>query len=212
MKNRKEISVTIGTPHNRDLTPEYVNSLLGMVMKTAFSTPVQVRLHLHEGCYVHQGRNKIADKCHTDYLLFIDSDMAFPVDGLMKLIDLDKDICGGMYFSRKAPNLPLVYHLKEGNYAAIEEIPDKPFSCDAIATGFMLIKKEVLDGFDSYVKKNKQLPFDFMKQTDGELGEDLAFCKRAKELGFEIWCDPTIEIGHVATEVVTRNNYEAYKL
>ena len=29
------------------------------------------------------------------------------------------------------------------------------------------------------------------------LGEDLAFCKRADELGFEIWCEPFVRVGHI---------------
>ena len=28
-------------------------------------------------------------------------------------------------------------------------------------------------------------------------GEDLSFCIRARECGYEICCDPTIRIGHV---------------
>ena len=30
-----------------------------------------------------------------------------------------------------------------------------------------------------------------------QLGEDLAFCKKADELGIEIWCEPTVRVGHI---------------
>ena len=29
-------------------------------------------------------------------------------------------------------------------------------------------------------------------------GEDLAFCWRVKEIGKEMWCDPTARVGHIA--------------
>ena len=29
-------------------------------------------------------------------------------------------------------------------------------------------------------------------------GEDLAFCRRATNIGTEIWCDPTARVGHIA--------------
>jgi len=208
----KVITITIGTPHNGDITPEYVNSLLGMAMQSAFSMPIRIKLHLNEGCYVHQGRNKIGAACYDDYLLFIDSDMAFPTDGLVKLINSGKDIIGGLYHSRKAPHLPLVYKKGKKGYVAIENKHDKIFECDAVATGFMLISKKVLEAFDKDIKKGGEFPFNF-KNVDGiELGDDIAFCYRAKKLGFKIYCDPTIPLGHVGKEVITENNYLAYKM
>ncbi len=209
MKKNKITSITIGMPHNRDVTPEVFSSIFGMMGRTQ----ADFRLNLFEGSLIHQARNYIASTCFTDYLLFVDSDMSFHPDGLNKLLALDKDIVGGLYFMRKAPYRPAVFTInKDEKYQAAEPIPDKPFQCDAIATGFMLIKKKVLDRFDQYVKDKKELPFDFLKEDLlGQLGEDMAFCHRAKELGFEIWCDPTFPIGHVHTEIIGRNNYEAYK-
>ena len=34
------------------------------------------------------------------------------------------------------------------------------------------------------------------------VGEDLAFCLRARELGYKIWCDPTISLGHVGQLII----------
>jgi hypothetical protein len=53
--------------------------------------------------------------------------------------------------------------------------------------------------------KNMKNPFDFGIDEAGELfgkpgefiGEDVNFCKRANEMGLEVWCDPTIRIGHI---------------
>ena len=41
-------------------------------------------------------------------------------------------------------------------------------------------------------------------------GEDVAFCWRARQCGYDIWCDSDIELGHVGSFVVTRSIFEAY--
>ena len=43
-----------------------------------------------------------------------------------------------------------------------------------------------------------------------ENGEDVAFCWRARQCGYKIWCDPSTECGHVAYNTVTRDFYRAF--
>jgi WXG100 family type VII secretion target len=39
----------------------------------------------------------------------------------------------------------------------------------------------------------------FPEVVDGiTYGEDTAFCRRATQCGYEIWCEPTARIGHIA--------------
>ena len=33
-------------------------------------------------------------------------------------------------------------------------------------------------------------------------GEDVSFCLDAKKMGYEIWCDPRIRVGHEKTRVI----------
>jgi hypothetical protein len=39
--------------------------------------------------------------------------------------------------------------------------------------------------------------FDFALKDGQYIGEDYLFCDRARELGFEVWIDPTIKLGHM---------------
>jgi len=200
-------NITIGIPHNGDFTPEFIISLFNLL----FSTEASCKLNLFESCLVHQARNKILLDCKDDYLLFIDTDLAFPADSLTKLLAQDKDIIGGLYYSRKAPHLPLAFKLKDGKYHNIMEIPDEPFQCDSVATGFMLIKKKVIEKFREQLKLKMENPFDFIRRDkDFELGEDMSFCKRAKDLGFEIWCDPTIKLLHCSKTYACKELFESY--
>jgi GT2 family glycosyltransferase len=31
--------------------------------------------------------------------------------------------------------------------------------------------------------------------------EDVVICEKAREAGYDIWCDPTIKIGHIGTYI-----------
>ena len=42
-------------------------------------------------------------------------------------------------------------------------------------------------------------------------GEDLSFCYRAKELGYEIWCDSRVKCGHMSHQMITEDFYKAFK-
>jgi precorrin-6B methylase 2 len=74
----------------------------------------------------------------------------------------------------------------------------------------MLIKKKVLDAFSPEVIKKIGFPFNMRQREDGyEDGEDLSFCRRAKFIGFEVWCDPTFILGHVGHNVFDKRHYNA---
>ena len=201
-------SVTIGTPHNRDLTPEFVISLISMLR----GSPLNIKVALYQSCLVHVGRNVIAQGAQsTDYLLFVDSDIEFPSWGLGKLLDSGKDVIGGMYFKKGPPHSPLVYKYdpETMSHECIQNPPSETFECDGLGTGFLLIKKEVLVKlFDKDFVKENGFPFAFMTKPDGnDIGEDLAFCIRARKAGFSVWCDPSIPLKHVGDKHYTAKDY-----
>lgn len=190
-------SVTIGTPHNRDLAPEYVLSLIALLR----GNPLNLRVHMYQSCLVHVGRNIIAQsvlRSGSEYLLFIDSDISFPPWAVERLLSHKKDIVGGMYFKKAFPHAPLVYSCKGENYECIHNPPSTLFECDGLGTGFLLIHRKVLEKLskDKWVKKHG-FPFNFMQKKDGnDIGEDLAFCLRARRAGFKVFCDPSIPLQH----------------
>jgi hypothetical protein len=171
--------------------------------------------------YIHKSRNaafKEAQNVNADYLLMVDCDMSYPEDALQKLIDLDKDVASGMYYKRPYPHYPLAYEWtgKEDDvHRNIVDIPEVPFKIDSVGTGFMLISKKVLDMWTPEIYKEHGKPFSHKTYDDGEggetIGEDTSFCLRCKDLGLEVWIDPTIDIGHIGSQVVKKPHWEAGK-
>ena len=72
----------------------------------------------------------------------------------------------------------------------VEDFGTEPFRVDGCGFAAVLtttsILKAVTDRFGPC-----------FRPTD-KYGEDLAFCDRVKQLGREIWCDPTVRPGHIA--------------
>lgn len=152
-----------------------------------------------EGAYIEQNRARliqIAVEQGCDKLFFLDSDIVVEGDVINKLLAHNKPVIGAAYNNR---SLPLYSNVKiadeTGKLINYPELPKELFKCAAVPTGAMLIDLPT-------VTKLSQPWFDLTYFEDGtlNLGEDVYFCmKLTQELGVEIWCDPTIQIGHIGT-------------
>lgn len=160
---------------------------------------------------IYDSRNRIAKQaisCGADYLICLDSDMQFATDTITKLInDLESgaDIVSGLYFKRVAPFNPVVYKSIKGTKA--EHYDDYPqnsiFEVDGFGFGCVGMKTEVL--------YKMALACGNWFEPLNNLGEDLAFCYRAKECGYKLYCDSSIKCGHVGHAVITEEAFKALR-
>jgi hypothetical protein len=152
-------------------------------------------------------RNLIARKCldrKSDYLIFVDDDMTIPhmADSVKKMIAADKDIIMGICTCKPAPHFPNIGKIESIGESGticdsvsrhIFQYPrDKIFEIDNGATAFVCIKRKVLEKMEA--------PWFYMPpnyKTGNIYGEDITFFFNAKMHGFELWCDPTIRVGHL---------------
>jgi len=163
------------------------------------------------GSLIYDARNNFAKQViskNFDALMFFDSDMVFPSDTLEKMVkhlEDGKDIVSGLYFKRRNPFGPVLYKelgIKEdgsGFFVDYDDLPEKRelFEVAGVGMGCCIISKTVL--LD--VMLNYQTWFNPM----ASFGEDLAFCIRARELGYKIWCDPTISCGHIGQLIINED-------
>ena len=135
-----------------------------------------------------------------DYILFIDSDMVFNFYHFQRLIKHDKDIMsglfmltGGLYYS-----CAVDYNPETGDSRRLSayegQMKKDIFKVDWNGLAFTLIKKGVFEkiGYPWF----KQIIY---KTKDGSIrmmSEDVGFCMRAKQAGFDIWVDPMVKVGH----------------
>lgn len=166
------------------------------------------------GSLVYVARENLAGgaiEMGADYVLWLDSDMVFNPDTLVRLLaDKDKgDIVSGLYYRRVSPFTPVLFKdlsIKEtgASWTEFEELPEEIFECGGIGFGCVLTPTSVLA--DVLAK------YGTMFTPLQGMGEDLSFCWRARELGYKIVCDPEIALGHVGTYVITEQFYNVFKL
>lgn len=177
----------------------------------------QVACAFQMGSLIYTSRNALATQAvltDFDYVFWLDSDMVFNQDILVdmkKVMDEnDLDILSGLYFRRVPPFTPVIFDKLEitddgrCEYTEFEEIPRERFEVGGCGFGGLLIRGKVLE------KVREEYGGDYMFTPYFNMGEDLSFCWRARELGFKIWCDPQFVLGHVGYSVINRKFYESY--
>jgi hypothetical protein len=133
------------------------------------------------------------------YLLFIDDDMIFNEDAFERLAAHDLPIVGGLCHNRRPPYMPILMREYNKGYAFVYDYEREVDSnglieVDATGAAFLLVKREVFEK----IATTGEEPFAIRGP-----GEDVSFCRRAKELGYPIHVDTTVEIGHVGEVTVT---------
>ena len=167
------------------------------------------------GSLIYTSRNNLALQAmqlETDYVLWLDSDMVFYQDILVdmknEMEEKGLDFLSGLYFRRTPPFSPVLFDQLDIDedynctWTDFQDLPKELFKVGGCGFGAVLIKTDVL--FDVQCK------YETMFTPVGNMGEDLSFCWRARQCGYDIWCDPDIELGHVGYTVINRKFYESY--
>lgn len=167
------------------------------------------------GSLVYNARNNLARqavKSEADWVLWLDSDMVFGPDLLQRMLKVctenDIDFLTALCFRRKPPYTPTLFDRLEktdkgASYTALMSVPEGRFQVGGCGFAGVLMSMDVL--LSVMAKFNGRM----FEPIDG-FGEDVAFCWRARQCGYDIWCDSDIELGHVGSFVVTRSIFEAY--
>ena len=175
----------------------------------------EVQICWEVGSLVYHARNNLARqalKTDADYVLWLDSDMVFAPDTLIRMLkvckDNDIDFLTAVCFRRKPPYTPCLFDRLEkvekgASYTALLSVPDGLFQVGGCGFAGVLMRSDVLLSVQSRFEGRMFDPMD-------GFGEDVSFCWRARQCGYDIWCDSSIEFGHVGNCIVTRGYFEAY--
>lgn len=134
----------------------------------------------------------------VDYkkIIWIDSDMAWEPQDVMKLYNSDKDIITGVYYLGK--DQPAIYQEKWYPMSKEELYKSSQLEISGCGFGFIAIKKGVIESIPRPVFYNKK---------EQALGEDLAFCDKVSDLGYKIWVDTTVNLGHSKNLVLYKDGF-----
>jgi glycosyltransferase involved in cell wall biosynthesis len=152
-----------------------------------------------------KGRNLIVEAAKDNnctHVLFIDDDMAYKPDALLKLLEHDEDIISGLYLSRAYPHQPIIFDLadEDGSCFPMYLMGDEPRlkRIEAAGFGFLLIKMNVFDKLEKPYVRLGEL-------NSEEWCDDIGFFKRVREAGIKSYCDMDVMIGHMGTMIIWPN-------
>jgi len=101
-KNKKP-GIFLATPVHSDVSVHYFLSVIGFQNRCQVDK-IHLTVGINKSSLVTQGRNLCVNDFfkpeiapQTNYLLFIDSDIEFKYETIMKMIDADKDVIGAPY-------------------------------------------------------------------------------------------------------------------
>ncbi len=186
---------------------------------------------------ITRARNSLVNSfLHSDatYLLFLDSDLGFRADDILAMLFLQKDVIG-LPYAVKGINWERIKRAVEAGVPAdrlhlftpmitFNMLPgvetfaiNEPLEVKHIATGLMLIKREVFDKlalahpeweytlmYNEYKSAEYKTQWAFFRigiepETNHYLSEDYQFCQDWRDLGGKIWTLPWAKTDHVGS-------------
>lgn len=216
MANKPHFNVVIATPGN-GFTPGYMRSIL----KTTYilnQEGLSWNFLNQGGSLVAMAREstiggwdtnnvKMTEPCGGEWtydkIIWIDSDIEWEPADFFALYNSEKDIISGCYLmeDRHVP----IYNQPRGGMMPEQMLLDKkePFKVAGAGFGFLAVKQGVFEKMPRPWFGPVAIPnTDENKDTSPEfilIGEDLSWCTKAINCGFDIWVDPKVRVTHQKT-------------
>jgi hypothetical protein len=192
------MKIAICVPARDTVHAGFARSLANLTASLARSN-IDYELLINLGSVIAQQRNTLAEQASllkTDYILWLDSDMHVPTNTVDRLVSHDKDIVAAAYSTRVKPQRSVAFL---NQYDLNERLTAKTglHNVFAVGMGCMLVKTEV------YKTLTKPwFHYQWNEDTNDLSGEDIYFCKQAKDAGYEIFidCDLSQEVAHFGSK------------
>jgi hypothetical protein len=192
---------------------------------------VEIR-RLYGNAAVDDARNRLVTNAIADgfdEILWIDSDIVFPVDAVAHIRSLKLPIVSGIYTKKGVAELSCA--LKPTTKKVVFGAGGSVFEVKYAPTGFLYTRAEVYEAVRAFhrlpvcnVPAHPVIPYFLPLVTGNEdgswnyLSEDFSFCQRASDAGYKIMADSRIRLLHVGAysysweDLDVRTKYSAYSV
>ena len=229
------LHLVIGTPmYGGMCTSEYTQSLLNLSESANKSDVKLTTIFLGNESLIQRGRNTIAhhfmDLPDATHLLFIDADIKFRTEDVVRMIKADKSFIVGPV-ALKGYNWEEIRQAaingeedinRTGGIFNINKLPgidmvdeNTPFEIEHGGNAFMMLRRDVFETLKPhtpiYTNGGRSLPdgveiYDYFrveinKDTNHLLSEDYFLCHSYRQLGGKVWCAPWVETGHFGSHL-----------
>ena len=195
----KTPSVMILVPAMEMVNAEFAQHL-AMAAANLVANGIKINCAFNIGSVITIARRNLTDifmKSDFDYAWWIDSDMKFPIDAPIKLLKRGVPLVGANYRRRRFPNPGFTGMMGQpGNFQELVTDENSPpmQEVDVLPHGCVMVHRSVYEK----VAQPHYLQ-EFVPELNLEIGEDIYFCRKAKDAGFQVWCDHDLskEIAHI---------------
>ena len=187
-----------------------INTMLSVIklIQQLGKSGIEVGIHTMKSPLIHQARNYLTSVFLTteyQYLLFIDSDVEFEPEAVVRMMVAKKNIVCTPYRVKSPDITKHVYTVEFKDPKNILVLAEGLVEIEAGPTGLMLIDRKV---FEKIIENrtdlkiiNKATPnagkshefyynfFDFGFKKGYAMGEDVSFCKLARDNDFKIYAN-----------------------
>lgn len=212
------MKILIAVPLPESVSNSFYSNLIEIISYTKKHLPglEELSYSTKSGVRTDKNRNVLIDEAlenNYDYILWLDADMVYPVDIIVKYFQQPFKIIGCVYFKRKYPYHPVLY-VNGTNpikpYKMVDPTklePNKIYEVDGLGFGGVMVDTEVYRtmGGDKYMNYglNYHLPY----ETTDQLTHDLVWCKKAKEYGYKIFVHTGVYAGHITERIITVDDF-----
>ena len=187
-----------------------INTMLSVIklVQQLGKSGIEVGIHTMKSPLIHQARNYLTSVFLTtqyQYMLFIDSDVEFEPEAVLRMMVAKKNIVCTPYRVKAEELSKHIYTVEFKDPKNILVLAGGLVEIEAGPTGLMLIDRKV---FEKIIKnhpelkiRNKATPkaekshefyynfFDFGFNDGYAMGEDVSFCRLARGNGFKIYAN-----------------------
>lgn len=194
------MKLLIAVPTLENVPVDFMESLMNLACHLK-DEGIDFKLKIEAGTLVYFARENLARYAIANrftHVLWLDSDMVFSEEIVEDLQFCGKEIVTGIAHSRRPPFSSCIFtEIFPGVEKFKGDYPITPFQIAACGMACVLMSVQVLD------KVRAKFGTMFQPMTDPiTYGEDVAFCWRAAQCGFEIWAEPTVRVGHVGRRII----------
>lgn len=211
MNEIKATRTLIAIPCMDMVQTSFMKSMLGLMRVGETQVAITV------SSLIYDARNNLAAQAINegyDRILWLDSDMVFKPDLLVKLardMDEGREYVSAIYFKRKPPFTPTFYkdliysHDKEKNELNITLNSYMDYPKDTIFPIAGSGMAGTLMAVDLIKKVGAAFGHPFSPMLG--MGEDISFCWRVQQLGVEMYCDSRVKMGHVGLATFNEDTF-----
>jgi hypothetical protein len=207
-----EIKLLIATHTHGSVTPAYAQSL---ATATAFLAGhgVAHAVMMFEDSLVDRGRDRAAAtllESDCTHLLFIDADIEFRPEAIVRLLACGKDLIAATYRKKNERDEFAVSFLDDAETHLDQCEETGAVKIARVGTGFMMIRRRVFErlaeemgeaiAYHDYSAAGAPRPmwafFEHVVAGGRRWSEDYTFCERWRAIGGDVWLDPYTDLGH----------------